>query len=106
VSVILGPVTTKFADAVSPLLPFTVTMYVPGVIGDVTVKLAAEMVPVESIEHETEVNSTGAAGDCRKLQRPASATLKPWPVTATAVPLGPVFGFKAIVGPVVVTTKA
>ena len=76
-SVILGPVTTKLADAVSPVLPFTVTTYVPGVIGEATVKLVADSAPVESIAHATDVKSTGADGDCRKLHRPTSPRLNP-----------------------------
>ena len=76
-TLMLGPVTTKLAEAVSPVLPFTETTYVPGVIGDATVKLVADNVPVESIEHATAVKRTGADGDCRKLHRPESAVLKP-----------------------------
>jgi len=76
-TLMLGPVTTKLAEAVSPVLPFTETTYVPGVIGEATVKLVADRVPVESMAHATEVKRTGADGDCRKLQRPTSARLKP-----------------------------
>src|SRR5208337_5472406 len=82
-TVMVGPVTTKLAEAVSPVLPFTETTYVPGLIGDMTVKLVADKVPVASMEQATAVKRTGADGDCRKLQRPTSARLKPWPVTAT-----------------------
>ena len=101
-----GPVTTKLADPISPLLPFTETTYVPGVIGEATVKLVADNVPDESMEHETDMNRTGAAGDCRKLQSPASAVLNPCPLTETAVPLGPEVGPRVIVGAIVVTVKA
>lgn len=38
-SAISGPITTKLAEAISPLLPFTVTTYVPGVAVMETVKL-------------------------------------------------------------------
>jgi hypothetical protein len=57
--------------------------------------------------HDTAAkNRTGAAGDCKKLHGPASAVLNPWPVTETAVPLGPELGLRAIVGTLVVTVKA
>jgi len=56
--------------------------------------------------HDTDVKRIGAAGDCRKLQSPASAVLNPCPLTETAVPLGPVVGPRVIVGPWVVTVKA
>jgi len=49
-------------------------------------------VPVEVIVHDTDAKRTGAAGDCKKLHKPASAVLNPKPVAATFVPTGPELG--------------
>jgi len=69
------------------------------------VKLVADNMPPEVIEHETDAKITGVVGDCRKLQRPASAALKPVPPTVTPVPEGPPVGERVIVGVFVVTVK-
>jgi hypothetical protein len=39
---IVGPVTIKFAEPISPLIPLTETLYVPGVALLATVKLVAD----------------------------------------------------------------
>jgi len=57
--------TVKAAEAVSPLLPLTVTTYWPLVAVVATVKLLAVNLPVASIAHETDAKSTGALGDCK-----------------------------------------
>jgi hypothetical protein len=57
-----------------------------------TVKPLPTNVPVEEMVHDTEAKITGAAGDWRKLQSPASARLNPKPVAATFVPTGPEVG--------------
>ena len=64
----------------------------PGVAVVATVNPLPVNVPVAVTVHETEAKIIGAAGDCTKLQRPASAVSKPNPVAATLVPIGPLFG--------------
>jgi hypothetical protein len=86
----------------SPVLPLTCTRYVPGVAVFATVKLLPVNAPDAVIVQETAVKRTGLAGDCRKLHSPASAVLKPLPVTETAVVACPDVGDTAIDGPVTV----
>jgi len=57
--------TSKVAEAVSPVLPLTVTTYWPLVAVAATVKALAVNLPVASIAHETDAKSTGVLGDCK-----------------------------------------
>jgi hypothetical protein len=101
-----GPVTTKLAEAISPLIPCTETVYVPGVIGDATTKLLPVNWPEELIVQAGVANSVGTVGDCISGRHvPASAVLKPLPVNVTPVPEGPPVGLRVIVGAFVVTVK-
>jgi len=86
----------------SPVLPRTWTRYVPGVAVLATVKLLPVNWPAAVIVHETAVNRTGLAGDCKKLHRPASPVLNPRPVTDTGVVTGPDEGNSRMIGPVTV----
>jgi hypothetical protein len=101
-------VTTKVALARSPLVPFTVTIYGPGVAGvggPVTMKLLADNWPVEVIVQAGDANKVGVVGDCISgRHEPASKVLKPLPVIVTLVETGPEIGVTVICGPV--TTKS
>jgi len=98
-----APVTLNAAvPEMSPLLPWTWTRYVPGVAVFATVKLLPVNAPEPVIVHETEAKRTGLAGDCKKLHKPASAVLKPLPVTETGEVTGPDVGDNTMFGPVTV----
>jgi hypothetical protein len=103
-SAMCGPVTMKFADPVSPVLPFTVTTYVPGVAVPETVKLLPLNRPEEVMVQVEAV--TMFVGVLKTLvHAPASPLLKPLPPTVTAVPAEPPVGVRVMVGAVVVTVK-
>ncbi len=64
----------------------------PGVAVVATVNPLPVKVPSGVIVHDTDAKITGAAGDCKKLHKPASAVLNPKPVAATLVPIDPELG--------------
>ena len=99
---ICGPVTVKTAVPKSPLLPVTVTTYVPGVASSATVKLVEVNVPVLVIVHEGKpIMFAGVL----EIVVHVSTVLKPLPVIVTAVPAGPELGASVMAGEVVVTTN-
>jgi hypothetical protein len=99
-------VTMKVALAESPVLPFTVTIYAPGVAVPATLKLLPDNWPVAVIVHVdagVAANRVGPDGVCINGRHVVSTVLNPLPVILTAVVMGPEFGERVICGPV--TTK-
>jgi hypothetical protein len=93
--------TTKVAEAVSPVLPLTVTIYNPSGAVVRTVKLLPVTVPVKEMVHVDAV--TMFVGVLKMLVHgPLSAVLKPLPVTVTTAPAVPEAGLRVIVGPTTV----
>jgi len=82
----LGPVTVNVAEAKSPLIPFTVTTYVPKAAVFAAVKVAGGInCPLEFMVHVGAM--TMLVGLLRTLvHAPLSAGLNPLPVIVTGVP--------------------
>jgi len=87
--------TSKVADAKSPVLPVTVTVYVPTVLV-ATTKLALTILPFVIVHAGEEIRPEGAL----VIVVHASPVLNPLPVIFTPVLNGPELGVSAIVGPV------
>jgi hypothetical protein len=91
--------TSKVADAESPVLPVTVTTYWPLVAVAATVKLLVVSLPPETVHVGAVTIFTGVLSTVQVV----SPELKPLPVTVTPVLCGPEAGVREILGPV--TTK-
>jgi|SRR5208282_44891 len=99
IRVIVGDVevTVNVAVAKSPVLPVTVTVYVPAAVLPTT-KLVVTTFPFVIVHVGNEMMLIGVL----EIVRHASAVLKPPPVIVTGVLNGPVVGDSAICGPVTV----
>lgn len=80
----------KLAAAESPVFPFTVTLYVPGLIPAPTVNDPLDMLPEAIVQVGDVMNPV--EGPVAVIVHVVSPPAKPLPVTVTTVPLGPLGG--------------